>query len=284
MIDVIFDMETSDPDDALTLCLLADHPAVNLLAVTITPGSKEQVAVVNKILSLFDKKIPVGAGNIEHPKQCVSEFHYKWLGNLNREWAPEAGKLIYEIVQDYPGLTVMTGGPLKNIKACLEKASFRLDEIVVQGGFAGDNVVAEEDRLEKFKGKITCPTFNLNGDVPGAKLVIATDRIGKKFFVSKNVCHGVCYDNDFHERLRADKNRKLSNKIIWDVMDKYHTRSKLLHDPLAAACLIDRNVCQFTEVELYREKGEWGSKAQTGTNLFISTKVDKEKFYSTMFL
>ena len=59
MIDTIFDMETSDPDDALTLCLLLDHPAICLRAVTITPGSQEQVAVVKKIISLFGKDIPV---------------------------------------------------------------------------------------------------------------------------------------------------------------------------------------------------------------------------------
>lgn len=283
MIDVIFDMETSDPDDALTLCLLLDHPAVNLRGVTITPGSREQVAVVKKIISLFDKDIPVGSGNIDHPKQCVSEFHYKWLGKLGGEDAPPADKLMYDIVNKYPKLTVITGGPLKNVRSCIEKYALNLSEIVVQGGFAGDNCVAEEDRLEKFKGKITCPTFNLNGDIPGAKLVISYIGIDKKFFVSKNVCHGVVYNDEFHECLRADKHKKLSNTIIWDIMDKYPTKGKMLHDPLAAACLIDRSVCDFTQVELYREKGEWGSRPNSGTNLFISTKVDKEKFYSVIF-
>jgi inosine-uridine nucleoside N-ribohydrolase len=31
-------METNDPDDFLTLCILSTHPKVNLRAVTITPG------------------------------------------------------------------------------------------------------------------------------------------------------------------------------------------------------------------------------------------------------
>lgn len=283
MIDVIFDMETSDPDDALTLCLLLDHPIVNLRAITITPGTQEQVAVVKKIVSLFDKQVPIGAGNINHPKQCVSEFHYKWLGKLGREEAPLASKLIYDTVAQYPNLTVITGGPLKNMRACIENYGLNLSEIVVQGGFAGDNVVAGEDRLEKFKGKITCPTFNLNGDIEGAKLVIAHAGFVKKFFVSKNVCHGVVYDDAFHERLREDKHRKLSNKIIWECMDKYPTKGKKLHDPLAAACLIDRSVCQFTEVEVFRQKGEWGSNLKDGTNTYISTKVDQEKFYSVLF-
>ena len=38
-IKAIWDMETGDPDDFLTLVLLAGHPRVDLKAVTITPVS-----------------------------------------------------------------------------------------------------------------------------------------------------------------------------------------------------------------------------------------------------
>ena len=34
--DVVWDMETGDPDDFLTLLLLLGHPQVNLKAVTVT--------------------------------------------------------------------------------------------------------------------------------------------------------------------------------------------------------------------------------------------------------
>jgi hypothetical protein len=37
-----FDMETEDPDDALTLCVLATHPAVRLAAVTVNHGRPER--------------------------------------------------------------------------------------------------------------------------------------------------------------------------------------------------------------------------------------------------
>lgn len=40
--DIIFDMETQDPDDMFALCFLGSHPAVKLRAVTVTPGSKAQ--------------------------------------------------------------------------------------------------------------------------------------------------------------------------------------------------------------------------------------------------
>jgi pyrimidine-specific ribonucleoside hydrolase len=283
---ILFDMETSDPDDALTLCLLLDHPKVDLKAITVTPGSMEQIAVVKKIVSLFNKKIPVGAGNPNHPKQCVSDFHYKWLGQLGKDFDVLAAPLIYNTILENPDLTIITGGPLKNVRKAIEDYNIELKEIVVQGGFAGDNVVAEEDRLEKFKGKTTCPTFNLNGDVEGGKLVLSHPGIGKRYFVSKNVCHGVTYDNEFHERLRADKHNKLSNSIIWNCMEIYlnkHSHGKMLHDPLAAACLIDKAVCDFKEVEIYRSKGEWGSAVKAKTNTYITVKVYKDRFYNTLF-
>lgn len=73
MIDVVWDMETSDPDDFLTLLLLIGHPKVNLKAVTVTPGTPDQIGLVRRVLNeWFDLNIPVGAYNIEHNKECVS--------------------------------------------------------------------------------------------------------------------------------------------------------------------------------------------------------------------
>ena len=41
--NIVLDMETQDPDDFLCLLFLASHPAVRLKAVTLVPGSPEQV-------------------------------------------------------------------------------------------------------------------------------------------------------------------------------------------------------------------------------------------------
>src|SRR6476469_9066382 len=82
MIDVVWDMETGDPDDFLTLLLLIGHPEVNLKAVTITPGTPDQIGLVRYAIAQFNLDIPVGAYNIEHPKQCVSKWHYDTYGNI----------------------------------------------------------------------------------------------------------------------------------------------------------------------------------------------------------
>ncbi len=50
---MIFEMETADPDDFMTLLWLADHPDVELLGVLVTPGSERSVPAG-----------PLGAGSL----------------------------------------------------------------------------------------------------------------------------------------------------------------------------------------------------------------------------
>lgn len=59
-LDLVFDMETDDPDDFLTLLLLLGHPCARLRAVTIVPGSPEQVGLVRAALGWFGVDLPVG--------------------------------------------------------------------------------------------------------------------------------------------------------------------------------------------------------------------------------
>jgi len=79
---VVFDMETKDPDDVLTLCLLATHPHVQLLAITVTPGTAQQIAVVREILHRLERTAPVGARDAASKADAVSAFHPAWLGSL----------------------------------------------------------------------------------------------------------------------------------------------------------------------------------------------------------
>src|SRR3989304_923558 len=110
MIDVLFDMGTSDPDVVFTLCFLTSHPEVNLRAVTITPGSDDQVGLVKRVLEITGKKdVPVGANR--YAKSCGSAFHNKSL-----HWGPagpvsNAAPLIATPIQTFPRLVILTGAP-----------------------------------------------------------------------------------------------------------------------------------------------------------------------------
>lgn len=281
-IPISWDMETADPDDVFTLCMLAHHPHVDLRSVTVTPGSRHQIGLVKHILKLLDKNIPVGSKNIEHPKQCVSEFHYKWLGDIPPAEADGNGPDILWTAQYgcADNFKIVCGASLSNLSNYSNRYVI-IPEAVIQGGFAGDSVVPEEYRLDKFKGKETCPTFNLNGDIAAAKNVIASDKITKKIFVSKNVCHGIIYDNEMHERIKPHRHNNMGLELLVKGMDFYLQKKpsgKAFHDPLAACVAISPDCCEFKEVEMYREKGEWGSRLKDGTNTFIPIKCNRDRF------
>ncbi|GAB1539309.1 nucleoside hydrolase [Scytonema sp. NUACC21] len=278
-------METGDPDDFLTLLLLLGHPQVNLKAVTVTPGSPYQIGLVRQALAWFDVDLPVGAYNIEHPKVCVSDWHYEVYGDIPPSYNAEPGD---EILKQYcdENTTLIAGGPLKNLgKALKSDGNFKLGRLVVQGGFAGEGVVPRELQLEKFKGMETCPSYNLNGDPKSALAALSYPGIGVRRFVSKNVCHGVCYDRNMHEHFQLIKDNSLSLYYIWKGMGTYLKKNplgKIFHDPLAACCAIDESIGTWAEVEIYRSKGKWGARLFPGSNTWIITDCDREKFISTL--
>jgi pyrimidine-specific ribonucleoside hydrolase len=214
----VLDMETSDPDDFLTLLLLLGHPEVDLVAVTVTPGTREQVGIVRQALAWFGRDVPVGAWDIDHAGNCVSDWHYKAYPQL-RVAPADADCPGWEVLEHVlgPDTTLVCGAALKNLGALLSQMGARVDRdpawvppklgrAFVQGGFAGEGVVPPERQLEKFRGKVTCPTYNLNGD-PASALSLLQRRawFSDLRFVSKNVCHGVKYDMAMHARFEADR-------------------------------------------------------------------------------
>lgn len=314
---IIFDMETGDPDDALTLALLCGHPGVNLVAVTVTPGTPHQIGVVRHILQHLGKDIPVGAFNLAHAdgqdKNCVSPWHYKTFGDIPPSQDAEEGwKVLY--AHWHGDVTLVTGGPLKNVGAVLANGNKEdrrrgirsmnghfYGNLVIQGGFAGDNIVPEADRLPKFQGRITCPTWNLNGDPESALRTFEYSHSFRSIhLVSKNVCHGVIYDQEMHEVVKramwatpemppeVDAERPLPVphlKFIYDAMEGYlrkRPKGKKFHDPLAACCAINPDIGRWAEVEMYRERGEWGAKPKPGSDVQIITGYDHELFLKTL--
>jgi inosine-uridine nucleoside N-ribohydrolase len=101
-------LETRDPDDALTLCLLATHPRLRLAAVTVNPGTPQQIAVVREILRRLersgleerDAQLRVGcestgaaARQVGSPRRCRARA--RGDGRLPAR-APRGGKLLHD--------------------------------------------------------------------------------------------------------------------------------------------------------------------------------------------
>jgi hypothetical protein len=112
MFDVVFDMESHDLDDFLTLLLLLGHPEVRLQAVTLTPGTVYQVGLVRRALSWFERELPVGAFNLDHPKPCVSSWHSQAYGEITPSREAEPGpEVLLRCCSE--ATTLITGGPLR---------------------------------------------------------------------------------------------------------------------------------------------------------------------------
>jgi pyrimidine-specific ribonucleoside hydrolase len=284
MQNIVWDMETGDPDDFLTLLLLLGHPAVTLKAVTVTPGAPDQIGLVRRALSWFGRDLPVGSNNIDHPRNCVSAWHYRVYGNFppSREAEP-VGPLLARLCD--ANTTLVTGGPPKNLGDALMHEGFSLGCWVAQGGFAGEGVVPADRQLPKFRGRTVCPSYNFNGAPQAARDALASPAIGSRYLVSKNVCHGAVYDAAVHAQVGAVKDRSLSLRLIWQGMDAYlrrHPEGKALHDTLAACCAIDPAIGTWEEVTVFHEQGGWGARKATGTRTYIITGYDPAQFLSIL--
>ncbi len=259
--DFVLDIETSDPDDAFALCLLTTHPQVNLQAVTVTPGTTDQVGLVKHILKLLGRPdIPVGAGTPKKPDvKHVSDFHYRWLGPIEPA-EPDASAV--EILNKFAHRHshIVTGGPLTNLYEAYQswlrdlktgKLGFVRWPVfygawTCQGGFVGDNLVPEHLILDKFKGRKTCPTFNLNGNPEAAQFLLNPDwggcpAIDSRFLVPKNVCHGVFYTQEVHARIPDGAHSGLD--LLKSGMTEYFKRKpegKALHDVIAAVAACNK--------------------------------------------
>jgi pyrimidine-specific ribonucleoside hydrolase len=157
---------------------------------------------------------------------------------------------------------------------------------VQQGGFAGDNLVAPEHRLEKFAGRLTCASFNPGGAPKQTLELLADDRFARRTFVSKNVCHGVVWNETMHAQL-STIGTNIRPGLRWMIhgLDRYLQDKgvgKAMHDLVAAAVALEPSVCTFKEVEIYREKGEWGANEKAGTGTFISVAYDPAKFLDVL--
>ncbi len=285
MIDVVWDMETNDPDDFLTLLFLAGHRQVNLKAVTILPGSPHQIGFVRHALrEWFNRDIPIGVQNIDTPKPSVSQWHYDAFGDISpSQDSQPAAKVLLEQCDE--NTTLITGAALTNLHEAIlmSGAQLRVGRLVAQGGFAGEGVVPPELQLDKFKGLKTSPTHNLITDNKAASAVLDYKGIARKLFVSKNVCHRVFYDQKMHEVIGRIKNNHPSLSRIWQGMDVYLKQNplgKMLHDPLAACCAVDETIGKWAEVELYREGNAWGARLASSSKTWIITDYDHEKLMS----
>jgi pyrimidine-specific ribonucleoside hydrolase len=98
----------------------------------------------------------------------------------------------------------------------------------MQGGFLPYSIYRPKQTSEKFNGKETMPTFNLNGDrINGVNFL--NGNVKKRRMVGKNVCHNVIFTKELAQR---------SSGLFLEAANLYFSfdRDKKFHDPTAAIC------------------------------------------------
>ncbi|MDC0711583.1 nucleoside hydrolase [Stigmatella sp. ncwal1] len=277
---VVFDMETSDPDDVLALALIADHPAFELVALTVNPGTDAQLGVVTEVLRRVGVgPIPMGSRTPGATREAVSPFHFAWLGHVPPVRAEAvSSEVLAEAFRRFPRAVLLTGAPLHNLRLALKAhPEMRIERWVAQGGFAGDNLVPPAHQLPKFVGRELCESHNFGGDSKGTLLALGAPQIGVRQLVSKNVTHALAWDGAFHALMAPHRTARAGLAVAYDAMSRYqeaHPEGKLLHDPLAAAAVIEPGIFTWSEVEVIHARGQWGARAASGTATFMTTSVD----------
>lgn len=317
-VEVVFDMETNDPDDVICLIFLASHPFVKLKAVTITPGSTKQVGLVRWLLQrlgkIIGRDIRLGAGDINHPKPAVSPWHKEaFFGNNEIPLSSEA-EVAWQVLDDEcdESTTLITGGPLLNVAEAIKQVgdNFVVGTWLAQGGFAGsnDDLVAPEDDL--FQGRSHYLTTNFGREYGSDESLAAKTALDHKGFeqrllVSKNVCHhhSNCFTQEQFDRLARnlqsagipsvtpaamaifpvpnnDKDRYWLGQSLL-LLGMRNILGKLMHDPLAAMVVLDpRIISRWAEVNMtQKEDSTWGATRRDYSNTFISLRHNPELFW-----
>lgn len=148
---------------------------------------------------------------------------------------------------------------------------------VAQGGFAGDNLVPEKHRLAKFAGRTTCESFNFGGNKRATLAALASDRIAHRDLVSKNVTHGIAWDAGLQARLRSAPDPAPGVVLAHEAMAVFLARrpeGKLLHDPLAACAVLDRDTFTWAPVDVTYSQGQWGATPAPASTTSITVAVD----------
>lgn len=264
-VPIALHMETSDPDDAMALCVLATHPRARLACVTVHPGDRQQVGLVRSILGRLGCEVPVGGAGRELPaKPRVSLFHEYWLGSFAEAEADgEAPEILARAVREVPGLHLVTGAALTYPAAALRRdPDLRLHSWTCQGGFVGSNLMPADLQLPKFAGLLTCPSFNVNGDPRAALELFGSPQVAAKDLVTKAVCHGLIFGPAQLLQVAAGAHAGLD--LLREGMAAYvqkHPAGKALHDVVAAALALSPELGTWVPAVPYRERGQWGCRA-----------------------
>jgi pyrimidine-specific ribonucleoside hydrolase len=271
-----------DPDDFFALCYLFSA-GVNIKGILISPGDEMQIAIVDFLLQILGKKdvligVPLLGRRKEHPtnihKAMLDQYKFPYYSSN----AILANEVIRRVLVD-DDVDFFGCGPLQNLGHY--NLPVQLNCATMQGGFIGYMTHGITVKmLDKFKGKQTVPTFNLNGDKKGAFNFLKMD-IKERHFVGKNVCHYMMYNLDTHKYITSVPPKDRAAELFREGMTwrfKLGSDGKKFHDPTAAVCHLHPEIGTWVRAKPYSEKGEWGSRLDENGD-YVLVAINEQKVW-----
>lgn len=183
---VIFDHD-GNPDDLVSLMLLLGMPNINLIGISITPADcfiEDAVDLTLKVLSLYERKIPVARGDLESSNPFPDEYrvvtvkanHLPILIDQEMDHSLIQNITAHEflakkIKESKEKVTVLMTGPCTNFMAAIDldpSIKDNVEEVVWMGG-----AVDVPGNVFKFDHDKTAE-WNVYWDAKAAKKMFAT--------------------------------------------------------------------------------------------------------------
>ena len=265
-INIIIDTDIGDDiDDAFAIALAVNSPELSVLGVTtVARNSYVKAKIASKLISLYNRSIPVFAGEdaplnapvIMLPGDKIGEDNKPIVKLYDESMADAkvestlAADYILEEIECHPNeVIILAIGPLTNLARAYQKSpeTFRkLKGIHMMGG----------DPVSDYR------EWNMACDPIAADIVFGS---GVPItMVGINVTMSCTFTDDdvhFFESLKHPGNRLLARMMSKWLATNIHGHLPTMHDGLAAACLF-KDFCGFTYLPLSIVK-EGGSRGRT---------------------
>jgi inosine-uridine nucleoside N-ribohydrolase len=248
-----------DPDDLFAICYLAAAGA-DILAICVTPGDPDQIAIARFACERLGLDIPIGAAKLGREKLSSGSIHHALLKRYGKDLCAEADGLGHDIIAStvQHGSELFVIGPVTSVGTYLsihrhQRCPFT--RATMQGGFVPYSLYRPPVTLPKFEGRGHMPTFNLNGDVGNAYYFLSAPMARQ--MVGKNVCHTMLFDAARFARFTkptcaaAELFAEAATLLLAD------GRTKAFHDPTAAVCHLHPEVGTWIDGKTIRCKDGW---------------------------
>ncbi len=273
----------SDIDDAVCLAYLLAEPRCELLGVTSVTGRPRQRAMLASALckAAGRPEVPVRSGcdrpllfEQRQPEAPQAEVLPRWPHREDFA-AYEAVEFLRRTIRDRPGeITLLTIGPLTNaglLFAVDPEAARLLGRLVMMGGCY----------FAPGRGE-----WNTSGDPVASQLVFSAE-------VPAVVAYGL--DVTLRCTMPADECRRRFRggpfEVVRDMAEVWFRKQGRItfHDPLAAACIFEPDICQYRSgrVTVGLERGD-----SLGVTVFeesrdgphrVASDVAPERFFERYF-